>query len=251
MPARVSIPIVSKTTSSGATQTPRASNSTKFLSDLLKTTRPDATKYKVVLAPGKRSDPSKLTEKSLLYRPAQIVVLNATGDKVNVRNQELYEKGIVGSDWTLDSNLIGTQCWSPDQFTGDIKKINPTELASLITEQVGDCICKIEITKQPDPKEMAELIRDGSRLIEESDESEDKKTAQYKKLFERSQFGDYREIRGYIQRSENQEAQETETGMLKFIDAELVAEGNKFPTRLINLRSIDALTLKLTRYEVK
>ena len=167
-----------------------------------------------------------------------------------MRNQELHTNGIAGSDWTLGSDLISSQCWSPDQFTGDIKKINRTEMARIIKEEVGDCICKIEFTKQPDPKEMAELIRDGSRLIEESDESEEKKTAQYKKLFDRTQYGEYREIRGYIQRSENQEAQETETGMLKFIDAELVAEGNKFATRLINLRSIDALTLKLTRHEV-
>ena len=97
---------------------------------------------------------------------------------------------------------------------------------------------------------MAELMRDGSRLIEESGESEEKKTAQYKKIFDRLD-GEYREIRGYIQRSENLEAQESETGMLKFIDAEIVAEGNDFATRLINLRSVKALTLKLTRYELK
>ena len=250
MPARVSKPIVSKTTqSSGDTQTPRSSNSTKSLSDLLKTTKPDATKYKVVLAQGKRCDPFKLTEKSLLYRPAKIVVLNVTGTNLSVRNQELHTKGIVGSDWTLGSDLIGSQCWSPDQYT-EIKKINRTEMARIINEEVGDCICKIEFNKQPDPKKMAELIRDGSRLIEESDESEEKKTAQYKKIFDRLD-GEYREIRGYIQRSENLEAQESETGMLKFIDAEIVAEGNDFATRLINLRSVKALTLKLTRYELK
>ena len=53
-------------------------------------------------------------------------------------------------------------------------------------------------------------------------------------------------MRGYISRSNNQEA---ETGMLKFIDAELMVEG-KFHIRLINLRNIKVLTFKLDRYEV-
>jgi hypothetical protein len=97
---------------------------------------------------------------------------------------------------------------------------------------------------------MAQLIKECSQIIEESDGTEAVKDQMYKKLFDRTQIGDYRVMRGYIARADDQDAQENETGMLKFIDAEAMAEG-KYATRLINLRNIQALTFKLTRYELK
>jgi hypothetical protein len=124
-----------------------------------------------------------------------------------------------------------------------------TTLATKLKEEVGDCICKVEFNKLPEASEMAKFIRDGSKLIEESNKSETEKNRMFKKLYERSQIGEYRIMRGYICRSDDQEAQETETGMLKFIDADLMAEG-KFAIRLINLRNVQALTFKLTRYEL-
>ena len=86
-------------------------------------------------------------------------------------------------------------------------------------------------------------------LLNPSDLLQTEKTRMIKKLYERAQVGKYRVMRGYISRSNNQEAQESETGMLKFIDAELMVEG-KFHIRLINLRNIKVLTFKLDRYEV-
>lgn len=225
----------------------------KSFDDLIYVEKPDHEQYRVNLSTGQRCDASKLSADSKLYRPARITVLRAgssvSGNSFSVRNQDLHKKNAPGADWALDASLISNQCWSPDQYT-DIKKVTMTELASKLKEEVGDCICKVEFFKLPEASEKAKFIREGSRLIESSDLTEAKKTQMFKKLYESSQVGEYRIMRGYICRSEDQEAQETETGMLKFIDADILAEG-QFPMRQINLRNIQALTFKLTRYELK
>lgn len=218
--------------------------------ELINIDKPDHEQYKVTLNSGQRCDASKLSPNSLVYRPARIVVLSKNGGNTyNVRNQDIHKSGGSGADWNLDASLISTQCWSADQYTKS-EKITMTAMASKLKEEVGDCICKVEFYKLPDASEMSKLIREGSKLIEESEGSETEKNRMFKKLYERSQVGEYRVMRGYICRSEDQEAQETETGMLKFIDAEAMAEG-KFAIRQINLRNIQALTFKLKHYELK
>lgn len=222
----------------------------KTFEQIINVEKPEHEQYKVNLSAGQRCDAIKLTPNSLIYRPARIVVLGKSQTNVfNVRNQDLHKAGASGSDWNLDSSLVSSQCWSADQYT-KIEKVAMTQLASKLKEEVGDCICKVEFYKLPDAKQMAELIKDGSKLIEESGSSDADKDKMYSKLFERTQIGDYRIMRGYIARSDDQEAQESETGMLKFIDAEAMAEG-KFAIRQINLRNVQALTFKLTRYELK
>jgi len=216
--------------------------------DFIKVNKPDHEQYHINSQSGKRCDPSKLDANSLVYRPARIVVLSKNSSTFNVRNQDIHKSGLTGADWSLDSNLISSQCWSADQYS-TIEKVTMTTLATKLKEEVGDCICKVEFNKLPEASEMAKFIRDGSKLIEESNKSETEKNRMFKKLYERSQIGEYRIMRGYICRSDDQEAQETETGMLKFIDADLMAEG-KFAIRLINLRNVQALTFKLTRYEL-
>jgi hypothetical protein len=202
----------------------------------------------VSIPAGARCDFSKVSVGSLLYRPAKIVVLTVGGN-CNVRNQELHAAGASGADWQLGSSLISSQCWSPDQYT-ETKKITQTEMALKIKEEVGDCICKVEFTKIPDVAEMAALIAKGSQLIESSGSSDTEKKKLYKKLYERSQEGEYRIMRGYILRGEDQQTQETETGMIRFIDADLMAEG-KHSMRVINLRAVKALTFKLIKYVLK
>jgi len=213
------------------------------LGNLLYIAKPNPEQYKITLPTGSKNkcDPTKLSPLSVLYRPAELEVITS-GSNFTVKNQD-------GQQWNLGSDLVSSQCWSPDQFT-KIVKVTMTEMVNILKEKVGDCICKVEFTKLPDSTEMAILIRDGSKLIEQSNNSEKDKKGLFKKLYERSQMGEYRVMRGYIHRSENQEAQETETGMLKFVDAELRAQ-EKFPIRPINLRNIEALTFKLTRYELK
>jgi hypothetical protein len=203
---------------------------------------------KVNIQNGHRCDINKIKTGSLLYRPAKIVVLTS-GSTCNVRNQEIHAAGGEGADWSLGSSLISSQCWTPDQFN-KIEKITMSEMATKLKEEVGDCICRVEFTKQPDANEMAVLIATGSKLIESSGSSDAEKKKLYKKLFERSQKGEYRIMRGYILRGEDQQTQETETGMIKFIDADLMAEG-KHHLRIINLRAIEGLTFKLTKYVLK
>jgi len=230
-----------KRSASAISTSSNASSSSQF-DELLQIAKPDHTQFKVDVAPGDRCDAKKLKPNEFVYRPARIQILG----NGRVRNQDLHKDGAASADWNLGSDLITSQCWSADQYT-EIKKITMTAMALLLKEQVGDCICKVEFFKLPDVTETAKLIQDGAILIEES---EGDKSRLYKKLCERSQVGEYRVMRGYISRAENQEAQESETGMLKFIDAELMAEG-KFPVRPINLRNIQALTFKLIRYELK
>lgn len=212
---------------------------------LLHIEKPDHTKFKVDVPAGKRCDATKLDTNSFVYRPARIQILG----NGRVRNQDLYAENAPGADWNLGSELISSQCWSADQYTRD-EKIAMMAMVSLLKEQVGDGICKVEFLKLPDIIETAKLIQDGANLIESSDLPQTEKTRMFKKLCERAQVGEYRVMRGYISRSDNQAAQESETGMLKFIDAELMAEG-KFSVRPINLRNIQALTFKLVRYELK
>ena len=220
------------------------SNSTT-IEALLNVQKPDPSQYFITLPAGSKAkcDPSKLSQGDFMCRPAELEIRAKISSNFTVKNQD-------GNEWTLGADLVGTQCESPDQYT-KIEKVTMSEMVTIFKESVGDHITKVEFTKLPDEKEMAQLIRDGAKLIEQSDKSEKEKTTLFKKLYERSQTGEYRVMRGYIYRSENQEAQETETGMLKFVDAELRAQGNKFPVRPINLRNIPALTFKLTRYELK
>ena len=136
-----------------------------------------------------------------------------------------------------------------DQYT-KIEKITKTEMALKLKEEVGDCVCKVEFYKLPDANEMSNLIKEGSNLIEKSEISEKQKLHAYKKLFERTQKGEYRIMRGYIARSTDQQALESETGMLKFIDAESISKG-LISIRQINLMNIQSITYKLVRYELK
>jgi hypothetical protein len=225
-------------------------NNIEEFDNLIKINKEQETNHNLItIKDGYRCDPFRIKKGDLLFRPAKIIVLDSSTSNYNVRNQDIYKAGNSNSDWNLSSELIGTQCWSADQYT-KIEKVTMTELAHKLKEEVGDCVCKIEFNKLPDANENAKLIRNGAKLIEESNVSETEKSRMFKKLFERSQVGDYRIIRGYILRSEDQQIRETDTGMIKFLDAELMAEG-KYAERLVNVRNIVALTFKLTRYELK
>lgn len=204
----------------------------------------------VKLGKNQRCDPTQICKDTLLYRPARIVVLNdSNSNSYLVRNQDLYNEKNSSSDWTLSPDLISNQCWTADQYT-KIEKITMTLMAKKLKEEVGDCICQVVFTKQPDSKEMAKLVRKESLLIEKSGKSEAEKLKAYKKLYESTQKGEKRVIRGYISRSDDLQVEENETGMIKFTDAELMATG-EYSERLINLRNIESLIFKLTKYELK
>jgi hypothetical protein len=131
-----------------------------------------------------------------------------------------------------------------------VQTITMTQMAAKLKEEVGDCICKVEFTKQPDANEMAVMLQRGAELIQGSTCTEAEKKRKFKRLHERSQQGEYRIMRGYILRGEDQTRVETETGMIKFIDADLMAVG-KHCERQVNVRAVKALTFKLVKYIVR
>lgn len=217
--------------------------------DLLALPRPsDKHERQVNVRQGQRCDSATLQPGALLYRYARLVVLENTGDSARVRNQDLHAQG-ESADWQLDTKLIDQQCWSPDQYT-QVVHVTMTEMAAKIKEEVGDCICRVEFTKQPDSAAMADLLQRGAAMIEASGLSATEKKREYKVLHRRTMQGDYRIMRGYLLRSEDQQMQETETGMIRFIDADLMAQG-KHCERQVNVRTIQALTFKLTKYILK
>lgn len=217
--------------------------------DLLALPRPiDDHDCQVTVRKGQRCDASRLKEGAILYRYARIVVLGKSGTSARVRNQDLHAEG-EDADWNLDSNLVDQQCWSPDQYT-KVVPVTMTEMASKIKDEVGDCVCKVEFTKQPDAAAMAELLQRGATMIEASGLSAAEKKKHFKVLHQRSMQGDYRIMRGYLLRSEDQQMLETDTGMIRFIDADLLAQG-KHCERQVNVRTIKALTFKLTKYILK
>jgi hypothetical protein len=220
--------------------------------NLLNINKPeDPLDCKVEINGNARCDPTKIRDGSILYRPARLIVLEKDREKTlsRVRDQGLHKDKVDGCDWNLGKELIGNQCWTPDQYT-KIEKVSTTVLAHKLKEEVGDCVCKVEFTKNPEPTEMARILRDGFRIIENSPVSEDEKVKMSKKLYERSQKGEYRIMRGYIVRSEDMKLEQSDTGMVKFLDADLLAKG-EMAERMINLRSIQSLTYRLTKYQLK
>lgn len=208
----------------------------------------DAHACEVSVRKGQRCNSSMLREGALLYRYARIVVLDKDGSSTQVRNQDLHAEG-ESADWKIANNLIDQQCWSPDQYS-QVVPVTMTELAAKVKDEVGDCVCKVEFTKQPDAAAMAELLQRGAAMIESSDLSAAEKKKRYKQLHQRSSVGEYRIMRGYLLRSENQQMCETDTGMIRFIDADLMAEG-KHCERQVNVRAIKAVTFKLVKYVLK
>ena len=216
---------------------------------LLTVERPaDPLAKKVTLGRNQKTDTAHVRPGMLLCRPARIVVLN-TSASCRVRNQDIHAASPGEGDWDLGTSLVGTQCWNADQYT-EVRQENMTTIASILRDRVGDVICKVEFTKEPVATEMRDLLMKGSRMIEELYTIEAARSAAYKRLYERTRIGEYRIMRGYILRDDDLSTQETETGMIKFLDADLMAEG-KFAQRQVNLRNVQALTFKGVRYERK
>jgi hypothetical protein len=217
------------------------------LNELLEVKRPEDPYDRKVTLNGKneRCDSNNIRAGMLLDRPAPLVVLE--GNKV--RNQELHQKG-VDSDWSLSLDLIGAQCWSADHYK-EVVELNKTQMAAKIKNGVGDRLFKVVFTKAPEANAMADLIRNGSELIEKSDATAEEKRKAYKALWERSQKGEIRIMRGYIKRTEGgMDIQESDTGMVKIEDADLKAKG-QMAERMLNLNNVLELTYELTKYVLK
>jgi hypothetical protein len=206
-----------------------------MMKKILKLTKPeDPFDCMVSVGINDRCDPTKVKTNSLLYRPARLVVLDS--DKLTIRNQDLYDAG-EDADIMVGQNLIRKQCWTPDQYS-TIQKVSPKEMQDLFTNEIGDCICKAVFNKLPNANEMADLLREGSQQIEDLDASDAKKHKMYKKLLVRVQKGDIRIMRGYVLKID------VATGLIKFLDADIEANGE----RGFYLQNVLELTLRLTKY---
>jgi hypothetical protein len=195
---------------------------------------------KVSVGINDRCDPTKVQTGSLLYRPARLVVLDS--EDLCVRNQDLYSAG-EDADIAVGTNLLRKQCWTADQYS-IVKKVSAKEIQEIITNEIGDCICKVVFNKLPNAEEMAKLLREGSQQIEDLEATDKVKHQLYKKLYERVQKGDVRIMRGYILNKN------VETGLIRFLDADLEANAEK-PERAFYMKNVLELTLRLTKYVVK
>jgi hypothetical protein len=237
----------SKTASASAAVAPETSWKQDFAKFLEIQKPEDPFDCQVKIGKDDRCDPSKIKDGMLLDRPARLIVLDSSSGRV--RNQELFDRKI-DSDWSLGQDLIRKQCWTADLYS-NVEERNKTQLAHMIRNEVGDSLCKVEFTKSPDSKALAQLMMDGSKMIETSGATEDEKLKAYKSLVERVQKGEYRIMRGYIKRSDgDMDIQLTDTGMVKFVDADLHAKG-EMADRMLNLNNVTALTLRGTKYVLK
>ena len=189
---------------------------------------------KVTVGENDRCDPTKIQTGSLMYRPARLVVLDA--EELCLRNQDLYEAG-EDADITVGQNLVRKQCWTADQYT-HTKKVSAKEMHDVITSEIGDCICKVVFNKLPNANDMATMLQEGSKQIEDLTTTDAEKHKLYKKLFERVHTGDIRIIRGYVLKID------VATGLVKFLDADI-------GERTFYVKNVLELTLRLTKYIVK
>ena len=221
---------------------------------LLRTSAPsDPFGKRVVLKPGQRTNYETIEPGMLLYHPARLVVRSKKVES-GIPTLEVTELSADPADPARTykyqgAALVESRCFNCDQFT-DVQQKTMTEMAALLRHQVGDSLCKVEFTKEPEGNDMATMLKQGSQIIEDAWSTNAEKQKQYKRLYERTCTGEYRIMRGYLLRDADMSAQETETGMLRFLDADLMAAG-KYAQRQINLRHIQALVFKNVRYERK
>lgn len=143
---------------------------------------------------------------------------------------------------------ISNDYCNSSQYT-KIEKISFQMIANKLKEIMSDnIVCRIEYYEESDAENISMYMRCGSKLIEESGESESDMQQMYKKLFERIQIGTYC-IREGLFRRQDQKLDIILSGQLMFLDARYrtVDKPNIIPIRI---RKIKAITYKLTRYEI-
>ena len=223
----------------------------------------------VNLSNGQKCDPSKLTQNSVLYKPAKTYILSGNPTFLD-NNFDIF-------------NTIAKTCWSSNQFT-DVVIVPLTTIAHKIKKELGECICSVEFFDPPNLNEMTNLndianlnaiinfsetnltassdsdeipnltifdltkniLKKGIELIEKSDVSETIKKGMLKKLADRTSMGKYRVLNGYFVHDQNNDIETL--GLLNFVEAK-ITQSQKLKITKIDLRKIKALTFKLTRYE--
>lgn len=193
-------------------------------------------------------DETYLHPGSVLYRPARLVVIRKEPSHYVVRSVDS-----VRQEWRLEASLIRKQCESPDQF-GEVKQVTTAQIAHIIMEQAGDHVLKVTYTELPNLEQTAALVREVSKKIEALSFTPKKKDKLFQRLVMRVQKGDVRVLRGYVARGDW--VQESDTGIIKFLDADVMAAADATASgdvaqRALNVRTILSVNLKNVKYVVK
>lgn len=197
-------------------------------------------KHVALQSPSQRTRYEDVEPGMVLYHPARLVVRSKQMQN-GVPCLVVSEMDTSHTYRYVGKQLVEECCYNADQYV-EVQKKTLSELASLLRHAVGDVLCKVEFTKEPDAHAMASVLQRGAALIEESGAE---KEQQYRKLYQRASTGDYRIMRGYILRDADMSTKDSDTGLIQFLDADLMSQ------RQINLRHLRALVFKNVRYELK
>ncbi len=142
-----------------------------------------------------------------------------------------------GFSWSIGGNIVEAETFSPDQY-GTTSKVTSTQLAEILTQQVGDTVITVRFTKQAKPEDvLAKLTESGDNLVNIVN---DKKGG--KNLAKSLLVGEERDLVGYVIRPEPL------LGRTKMVDLNITAGGKD---RLVDHRTIKHIIFKGTKYELK
>ena len=167
--------------------------------------------------PPKRLDASALKPGDIMSRVSYMRVVAVDGDSVQVENAD-------GFKWTISKAILEAEAHSSSQYTESIK-VNRTELARLLEQDVRDTAFSACFTKLPDAADQEALLA-----------SADLSTpAKRKRVARDLGVGKERVMHGHI-------VDTHELGRLPVFDLE--AHGD----RLVDLRTLKWLVFKNKRY---
>jgi hypothetical protein len=184
-------------------------------------------------------------------KPTDIIYKEITSKNIICTTMEK----IIPAGYEHDLNDISNNYWTPHQYN-EIKKTQTYNITRIINEVISHkYICNIEFFEEADNGEIMRLMKEGSKLIEESGESDFWKKEMYKKLLNRINLGKYKVKSGFLKKQYittqgfgNLTPSSKE--MLMLIDANQLVNGEKMFI-FVDEAKIKALTFNLTRYEVE
>lgn len=188
-------------------------------------------------------DASRLEEGSILYRCARLVVMRRDGpEHLLVRDMD-QPASVV----RVEHKMLEAQCYAPDHYKGEPKKITKKQLKTLLQTNVGENVVKIVYTSTPSADAVTSAIIQGARIIDTKVTAPTRKVARMKQLLVEAHRGSVEVLRGFLV-SENEAK-----GVYCFVDADELAKGKhpKEAQRQIPVNNIMSLTLKNAKFVVK
>jgi hypothetical protein len=178
----------------------------------------------------KKTKFSDLKTGQWISRLSYCKIKTITGDSAVLENES-------GFAWSIAGNIVEAETFSPDQY-GTTAKVTSTQLAEILTQQVGDTVITVRFTKQAKPEDvLGKLTEPGDNLINIVN---DKKGG--KNLAKSLLVGEERDLVGYVIKPEPL------LGRTKMVDLNITAGGKD---RLVDHRTIKHIIFKGTKYELK